>query len=657
MSLLLIRIDLVTGGEEFAVYGYTVGDDGGGSEIRHAEDVLVRDPATFQQVRDAVLSVGDAELSTGAAGTILWNFLMGGNVGRWWLETTEGSPPDVELRTLLDVRADDLKPMPWELMAPPGRAPVFRSDARPWVRPRKTPLPPTDEFLVPLKVLVIVGSTEDDLEIDEELAAVHGALRTVPCRWHIETRIDPTRTQLRKAFTDVEPHIVHFIAHGIQQGGAPVLAMRRGLPGQWALSAADIDELHRPAPRLIILDACRTADPADGQEAAWEFTTAFFKAGAAAVIAMQGDITSAAAAVFAESLYTDLAERRAIDVAVARARRAVYDAADGDSEVSDRCWALPRLTVDCHPKNVLPVRAAVDDFDRPPFSVAFEQVVHYVDRATERRDLWTTLDPGLESPAPGLVVVPGAAQVGKSAVILSTLMTLRLQGRHVVYVDFNAHVKGDDRAGWLRTLLLIREQIWEWNPDVPTEPRRLFDHNLSYLKSQQDPPPLPANSPTPPPTDDFPHAERNHEAYVKRTFAAFREMLSTAMDGKPVLLVLDNSRSKISVTDVQDWLTPQLLEPVAKEQVANVRVALVGTDEELQKFGGVATAARRAPTLEPFKKDEVNRLAREFYARKGIRIARDGWWSPLRELFSKSPRDSWGAGELAIMLKFAAGQS
>ncbi len=657
--MLLIRIDLEPGGEQLAVRGYTVvEDENGWSETQQAEDLIARDGTIALDVSDTLLSGSGATLTPRAAGVALWKNFFGGEVGTWWQATSEGCASS-EMRTVLDVCVAELQSVPWELIAPEGRAPVFRNHNKPWVRPRKTPWRPTDEFLVPLKVLVIVGSTEDDLEIDDELAAVHAALREVPCHWHIETKVNPTRAQLRDALANVEPHIVHFIAHGLQKDGASVLAMRRGLPGQWSLSPEDIDDLPRPAPRLIILDACRTADAAHGQEAAWRFTDAFFTHGAAAVIAMQGDITSAAAAVFAKSMYADLARGIAVDVATSRARQAVDDAAtDGQSGVSPLCWALPRLTVEGDPEHVLPVKALVEKMDFPPFSETFKDVPNYVDRSSERRDLWTALDPCPDSPAPGLVVVSGPNNVGKSAMIKTTLMTLRLRGRHVAYLDFTKEVRSDDRASWLVTLLLIRKAIWEWNKDdASMAARRLFDHNLYYLKQHQDPPPLSADASPQEPTADFPVAERDHEKYVTRIFAAFREMLSTAMDGAPLLVVLDNSRSRLSADDGQKWLSPLLLQPLAEGHVANVRAAIVGTDADLNAFGPAVNFARNSgPHLKPFKREEVGRLAREYYARKAITIDKDGWWSSLRDSIERSPREDWG-GDLYVVLNSFAAQS
>ena len=291
MTILLVRIDHPPGGEHLAIRGFS-----GRSRERgldrglRAETLLPREQPLFDRARQAVLTTGDPQLPAPDAGLALWNLIADGDVGRWWREAAQAMDP-ATTRTVLDVRVPDLQSVPWELMAADGRTPVFRNERHPWVRAR-TPWQSLAEMPVPVKALVVVGDNRSvDLDVDEELAAVFAALRMMPARWNVEVLSAPSLTQLRRTLAEVQPDVLHIIAHGMEKGREQVLAFTDATGAPWDLTRQDVDAFPAPMPRLVLLETPAAAPPRPRVSARRGASRArSTERGVAAVVAMQGDI-------------------------------------------------------------------------------------------------------------------------------------------------------------------------------------------------------------------------------------------------------------------------------------------------------------------------------------------------------------------------------
>jgi len=649
MTLLLIRVDHQPGGEHLAIRGLVVDQsDGSWSETSCAERLLSRDEPVLREARDVVLSTGGPAMAPAAVGRRLWDLVTGGKVGTWWQAEVAAASDTV--RTVLDVRAPELRSVPWELMAGVRQAPPFRSDDRPWVRAH-TPWQPLAELAVPVRLLVVVGDpAADDLEVEAQLAAIHGALRQVPGHWHVEILLAPSIRKLRAELKELEPDVLHVVAHGAVKGGEHVLRMmdEKGVP--WALEQRDVHELPLPVPRLVILDACRSAGPAAGRDSSSTFADEFLARGCAAVITMQGDIKSVGAVEFSRTLYQELAAGTAVDIAAARGRRAIDDLLRQQND--DRCWALPCLSVATDPDRVLPVRVAQRDEQRlavPPYSVRFEPIGQCVDRSSERRRLWRLLDPETDPTSPGLMIVTGEKGVGKSAVVLSALLTLRLRGRNVVYVDLAELALQDRRASWLTVLRAMRNGIWDWVPELPAEPRARFDHELAFLVQHQDPVSWSPESQLADQGDEFPSEGDKYAEWIERIFTSFGRMLAAVTADEPLLLVLD-AVGVVEDLDLRTWLSRLLFEPAGREKQPRVHLVVVGTGSDVDRLSAAARDLAGAPMqVDPFRAAELPRLAREFYARLDVPLA-DDWWPQVRGLVDNA-RSFWKAEELASVLR------
>jgi CHAT domain len=654
--MLLIRVDHPPGGDQLAVRAFTVEAEGGSwSEHLGCEKLYPRDQRVLEQARAAALATGDPELSASQAGRKLWDLLLADTVHGWWRTEVERSD-DAVVRTVLDVRAAELRGVPWELLSRGDGGPPFRSDRHPWVRATQTPLQPLEPLSVPVGVLVVVGEpSSTDLEVDDELAAIHEAYRGIPGRWSVEVLQAPeTKTRLEEVWRDVQPDVLHFIGHGTRLDGESVLAFEGAL-GRWPWRPNEVDELPDPAPRLVVLNACRTADPANGSQASWDFTEAFIRRGSAAVVAMQGDIRSAGAVEFSRALYSALADGKPVDVAAALGRRAIDARLRVDQD--DRCWALPCLSVAAHPDQVLPIRVEpgdLDRFSRPPISVHAQRLTGYVNQTRERRLFWRAVDPLPGKTCRNPLTVTGGPGFGKSAMVISALLTLRLRGRNVVYVDL-AEAKGQlkKRISWLAVLRAIRDAMWNnWLPDAPDEPRRQFDHRLSFFKRHRDPPTWTPDDEVEDDGAEFPSEGDHYELWIGKIFRAYRRMLSGAAAEQPLLVVLDSFEA-VEPADITDWLCPLLLQSVAQDRHEQVRFVLVGTEDELRPVTPeVRSLAGEPMEMRPFDQDHLLRLAREFSARTGLSVPAAKWTDFRRFVGDSRALPACEFGVLVSTLRF-----
>lgn len=136
-----------------------------------------------------------------------------------------------------------------------------------------------------------------------------------------------TLQQLHQQLKEETYHVFHFVGHGgfdrSTQEGILVLedGKRRGQPTS-ATRVATILHDHRSL-RLAVLNACEggrvsATDPYSG------VATTLVQYGIPAVVAMQFEITDAAAVAFAEHFYQEVAVGHPIDMAVSEARKAIY---------------------------------------------------------------------------------------------------------------------------------------------------------------------------------------------------------------------------------------------------------------------------------------------------------------------------------------------
>jgi CHAT domain len=195
-----------------------------------------------------------------------------------------------------------------------------------------------------LEILVMISSPTDypSLDVEGEWSRLNEALAGPVGRGQVRLeRLPEARLAvLQRELSHGEYHILHFIGHAgfdrETQGGVLVLSDQAGKGRPVAADhLATILHDHRSL-RLVVLNACEgsrssRADPFSG------VAQTLVQQGILAVIAMQFEITDAAAVTFAEAFYAEMAYGHPVDAALTEARKAIF-AGDNDIE-----WGTPVL--------------------------------------------------------------------------------------------------------------------------------------------------------------------------------------------------------------------------------------------------------------------------------------------------------------------------
>ena len=328
---------------------------------------------------------------------------------------------------------DELQALPWELIQDQGDFP-FSNVARPWSRFAGALAAGAPPAHCPLKVLIVVGSAEDDvaLEAEEEVRGIVRALAasTLTIEWHVARR--PSRQQVRDLHRWLAPDVLHLVGHSkhSRHGSALLVSHERG---RWEYTTSHVNEdLALARPRLVVLNACRLSDQGASRQSAdgaWSIARAFSDGGAAAVVAMQGDVQGVDASRFAETFYDALlVQRMAVDSAVAEARTRIE--AGG---VQTRDFGFPTLTLRVEPDAVL---APPESRLKPSQLSALRKRLHVVplvDRCEERYALRDALD--ALGGSSHLINVVGDGKLGKTWLVRWCLYVKALLGENVAYAD------------------------------------------------------------------------------------------------------------------------------------------------------------------------------------------------------------------------------
>ena len=283
-------------------------NDGEAGGYRAGITVAGADTATATATRG---DFGDDDLGTGLEldtdpqereriGSVLFGGLIRGDVAGLWERVAAEAEAGREIRVRLDVGPAELGGLPWELM---------RSDDWLFLRPGVSmwrgpgPADAGDPISGPLRVLVVVCNPDDQTILTEdEVSRITGAMACTLARTHLEVLDGPkSPAELAGAMTRLEPHVLHFIGHGMPR----VPGRPGGLAFDWASATGGAQTQAAPwellgpqvrlltpgaKPRLVVINACRTAgDPLDQVGG---IAQAFLDAGAGAVISMQADIES-----------------------------------------------------------------------------------------------------------------------------------------------------------------------------------------------------------------------------------------------------------------------------------------------------------------------------------------------------------------------------
>jgi hypothetical protein len=520
------------------------------------------------------------------------------------------------LRLYLDIRPRVLRLVPWELLRRDDKQ-MFADAAAPCARIRPgadlSAVAPAEQW--PLRILVVVGSAPDDGDVgaEQELLELQVALRPLTGLVDLEILRRPADDQLIETYEYLRPHVFHFIGHGgadeAGDGALWIYDEQAGESRDWNAEAIRT-QLAGWTPNLAVINACRTVEPSD-QEGVWDVSDAFGDLGVPAVIAMQANISGSAAATFTSGLYRAMANGDCLDEALSEARLRMLR---GEG-AKRRDFGLPVLMLSRHASGVLPIASGVSadqrrQLERMP---RWGELRDFVDRSRERRGVLRRVDPrpglptgddGLAAP-PAVVLVVGAAKIGKSALVRTCLWTAALAGRNVAYVDLDA---GGRTLNFLDVLRAIRDALIVSPVHGAANARALrgFTQAVNAL--------MDGHAPIGPPPEDvedrgvqFPDRAAGPEDTVEQLFAAFRAGLAGITAEEPLLIALDQLW-RVEASDMRR-LCGELIEPVAFGHLDSVRVVLVVDEGRVDTLLSRELAEAHAVRVDAFKREEFRDLA------------------------------------------------
>ena len=536
------------------------------------------DPATGQpldgrQIRDAFVTQPTIFVEWGR---YLHQLLFQGALAQEWDRLHQIYPGEVTeqsegLRTILDIKPDTLRWLPWELIL---QDPLlwFFDPANPFSRGTLEKTLPTRSFTWPIHALIVVGSSkadEPEVHAEQEIEAIqHAFIKSpVPIDWHVCCQ--PTKTELKNLILKFKPQIFHFIGHGKQKNNNSYLELtdRTGgpTPQQWTVGDVSIDFLGWQ-PRFAFINACRSSS-ATGQENSWDIARAFANVGVPAVVGMQADIRGDAAAEFSGKFYESMVHGAPIDRSLAEARAAVKD----KLSLGYRDWALATLYLQQLPEQILDIQPAIDKKLSNKFKIdgKLKDVNDFVGRTRQRREIWHGVDKiaGRDDEFKDACIVVGTEQIGKTALVQASMKVCALRNRRISYVDIDRNYQTTSdfvdvlnliRAGDLKSGSIICRPL-------PTEPFEDFDNKYGPLLAQPDP-------------DKILAADNN---LCEKFFTAYKAALVAIAANEPLIIVLDHL--SVEWEQFKSVLVPKLLVPIAEGSLPNCRLVLICTTTEYDR--------------------------------------------------------------------------
>jgi len=516
------------------------------------------------------------------------------------------------LRTYICTGAFDH--LPWETMTDDvtsllTEAPVMRCPA---------PVPQRDHIgpTWPIRIFVVNARNPgtDDISAEEEVWRIRRALRNAEHSFDLEVYdvvndpgFAPDRLIEAMRKWPGGPHILHFIGHS-SNGPDPMLRYcvfnEDGDDvsyGAWTRVqiAGMLNEL--PQLRLVYVNACRShsggVDPAAPSSIAQTFLRR-----AAAVIAMQADVSGEAAAVCAGTFYTRLAEGAAVDFALLGARQALL----GRYNEQHRDVYTPVLITRVAAQDILPMR----DFKwttakhRTWRNALKENWAHFVNQHPHRRELYEALfEP--TSGQSGLVV-RGDEAVGKSWLVKWSAYAMAMNGLKLHYLP------ADKEADWLELLRRLRDGTGTLiTPGLDPHQRNEFNWKLQHLVRNQPAPPY-AGQPVP---DNFGrHTDiikgRVADGFEAATCEAMVYALQQGARVAPLVIVLDNP-PKSMLTAIKKPLLDALIDPSNKPAIRVILCCRTELWESYEEQQNLDFAAWRQLVVSVMDERHTSYLVRE----------------------------------------------
>lgn len=337
----------------------------------HAELIDAADLSVLRKLYEETIGGESEGNSIEKFGRYLSAVLLG---GLWpQVDAAAGTDP-VELDLYFEGDDTELHRLPWEIMYGTGRP--LCADTQRTVAITRFIIPQQAGVVarapaLPLKVLFVIGMPLDDnlrpgaeylgllRRMNVPLRGLKGQVESVDL--NLRLLLDATIETLKDAVASFRPDVVHFICHGQVVAGKSSIHLTKLVGKKKEPDPCDAAHLldyvrcdDGALPQIVVLNACRTADPVTqvvarnssvGEGAYLSFAAQLVAGGVPVAIGMAGEIADGACRIFTRSFYQALISGESISLAAAQGRRAAL--LHYSSKISDYLtsieWARPTL--------------------------------------------------------------------------------------------------------------------------------------------------------------------------------------------------------------------------------------------------------------------------------------------------------------------------
>jgi hypothetical protein len=328
------------------------------------------------------------------------------------LSSTRAQNVGLRLRLRL-ADTPELAELPWEFLYD-SRHRRFLAQSRysPLVRYLDLPDPPHSLSVDgPLRVMVMISnpSDYDELDAEREWSLLTSALaqQLADGRVVIE-RLAASMSALRGRLRLEEFHVFHFVGHGLYRSdwGSGVLVMEDADGRSHEVTGDELGGLlsEYGQIRLAVLNACEGAR-SDAKDLFGGMAQSLIQQGLPAVVAMQFQISDAAAIIFAREFYGAIADGCRLEAAVAEARGAIRD----EGHITE--WGTPVLYSRAPDGRLFDVTGAARvETESPAQEDAVSEVVEEADKDVPEADEDDEFEPWEEEARPARGDAAGEAR-------------------------------------------------------------------------------------------------------------------------------------------------------------------------------------------------------------------------------------------------------
>ncbi len=294
-------------------------------------------------------------------GIRLFSALFNGDIRTRYAESVGIAREKKGLRIRLHIDPPELAGLPWELLYDREKREFLCLSKRALItRYLHVPRPPSPLGTgLPLRILITIAAPHQlpELDSEAETATIKTALARSVKQNLIQFDVlhNATTRALRDALME-DYHILHFIGHGSFDEGVGRLAFENDEGDTDLMSGRTLGTLLKNSSvRLVVLNACQSAQNTQTVRAFTGVGPALVSAGIPAVTAMQFVVGDDSALVFAQDFYAMLSRYLPIDECVSRAREGLML----EAGVENVDWATPVLFLRA-PDGVIFVPEGVD---------------------------------------------------------------------------------------------------------------------------------------------------------------------------------------------------------------------------------------------------------------------------------------------------------